>query len=48
MHLLTEALLAPVRRFIPPIGGLDLSMVVVLFGLQFVEIFVNDLLIRLF
>jgi len=48
MHQLSEPLLAPVRRFIPPIGGLDLSMVVVLFGLQFIEIFINDLLRQLF
>lgn len=48
MHQLSEPLLAPVRRFIPPIGGLDLSMLVVLFGLQFVEILVNDLLSKLF
>jgi len=48
MHQLSEPLLAPVRRFIPPIGGLDLSMIVVLLGLQFVEILVNDLLSKLF
>ena len=48
MIQLTEPLLAPVRRFIPPMGGLDLSMIVVLVGLQFLEILVNDLLSRLF
>jgi YggT family protein len=48
MHQLSEPLLAPVRRFVPPIGGLDLSMIVVLLGLQFVEILVNDLLSKLF
>ncbi|AGH80256.1 hypothetical protein PCNPT3_01570 [Psychromonas sp. CNPT3] len=48
MIQLSEPLLAPVRRFIPAIGGLDLSMLVVLFALQFVELFVNDLLSRLF
>ena len=48
MIQLTEPLLAPVRRFIPPLGGLDLSMIVVLVGLQFLEILVNDLLSRLF
>ncbi|MCG6200771.1 YggT family protein [Psychromonas antarctica] len=48
MIQLTEPLLAPVRRFIPPMGGLDLSMVVVLIGLQFLEMLVNDLLSRLF
>ena len=48
MIQLTEPLLAPVRRFIPPMGGLDLSMLVVLIGLQFLEMLVNDLLAKLF
>lgn len=48
MQQLSEPLLAPIRRVIPPIGGLDLSMVVVLIALQFIEIFVNDLLSKLF
>lgn len=48
MQQLSEPLLAPVRRFIPSIGGLDLSMIVVLLALQFVEILVNDLLKQLF
>lgn len=48
MIQLTEPLLAPVRRFIPAIGGLDLSMIVVLIGLQFLEMLVNDLLSKLF
>ena len=48
MHQLSEPLLAPVRRFIPPMGGLDLSMIVVLLGLQFVEMLVNDLLSKFF
>lgn len=48
MIQLTEPLLAPVRRFIPPMGGLDLSMIVVLVALQFVEMLINDLLRQLF
>ena len=47
MIQLTEPLLAPVRRFIPPMGGLDLSMIVVLIALQFLEKLVNDLLLSL-
>ena len=38
MHQLTEPLLRPVRRILPPLGGLDLSVLVVLIGLQFVNI----------
>lgn len=48
MIQLTEPLLAPVRRFIPPMGGLDLSMIVVLLGLQFLEMLINDFLKQLF
>ncbi|MCE9522860.1 MAG: YggT family protein [Alphaproteobacteria bacterium] len=34
----TEPLLAPIRRFMPDLGGLDISPVVLLLGLQFVQI----------
>ena len=48
MIQLTEPLLAPVRRVIPPIGGLDLSMMVVIIALQFVQMLVNDWISNLF
>lgn len=48
MIQLTEPLLAPVRRFMPAMGGLDLSMLVVLLGLQFLEMLINDFLQQLF
>lgn len=32
----TEPVLGPVRRFLPPLGGLDLSPIVVLLALQIV------------
>lgn len=38
MHQLTEPVLAPIRRILPPLGGLDLSVLVVLIGLQFLNI----------
>ena len=34
LHALTEPLIRPVRRLIPPIGGLDLAPLFVLLGLQ--------------
>ncbi|MDX2234263.1 MAG: YggT family protein [Hyphomonadaceae bacterium] len=34
---LTEPLLGPIRRIIPPVGGLDLSPIVLILGLLFVE-----------
>lgn len=38
MLQLTEPLLRPIRRILPPLGGLDLSVLVVLVGLQFLNI----------
>ena len=38
MHQLTEPLLRPVRKVIPVMGGLDLSLLVVLLGIQFMQI----------
>ena len=34
---LTEPLLAPIRRILPEMGGLDLSPVILLFGLRIVR-----------
>jgi len=47
MIQLTEPLLSPVRRIIPAMGGLDLSMLVVLLGLQFLEKLFNDILAQI-
>lgn len=41
LHQLTEPLLAPVRRVIPPIGGLDLSVLIVIIALQFLRILIG-------
>ncbi|RCU45648.1 MULTISPECIES: YggT family protein [Corallincola] len=38
MAQLTEPMLAPIRRIIPPMGGLDLSMLVLIIALQFLKI----------
>ena len=35
IHQITEPIMAPFRRIIPPIGGLDLSPIVLIIGLQF-------------
>ncbi|MDX3774986.1 YggT family protein [Chromatiaceae bacterium AAb-1] len=42
MQQLTEPLLRPIRRIIPPIGGLDLSVLVVLVALQFITILFDN------
>jgi YggT family protein len=36
----TEPLLAPIRRVMPDLGGLDISPIVLLLGLQFVRILI--------
>jgi YggT family protein len=38
MGQLTEPMLAPIRRVIPPMGGLDLSVLVLIIALQFLKI----------
>lgn len=40
LYSLNEPLLSPARRLIPPIGGLDLSPLVVLIGLELVSMLV--------
>jgi YggT family protein len=41
LHRLCEPLLAPLRRVIPPIGGLDLSALFVLIGLQALQLLLH-------
>lgn len=41
---LTEPMLAPIRRVIPAMGGLDFSLMVVLIGLNFINLFLYDLI----
>jgi YggT family protein len=37
LRRLTEPVLAPVRRVLPDLGGIDISPIVVLIGLQFLQ-----------
>lgn len=37
LYRLTEPVLAPIRRFIPPFGGLDLSFLVLWFVIIFLQ-----------
>ena len=37
LNTLTEPVLAPIRRILPNLGGLDFSPVVLLIGLQFLK-----------
>jgi YggT family protein len=44
MQQLTEPFLAPIRKIIPPMGGLDLSILIALIALQFFQILFQDFL----
>jgi len=44
---LTEPLFRRVRRVIPPIGGLDLSPIIVLIAIELLRIFLDNLIIQL-
>lgn len=44
MMQLTEPMLAPIRRVIPAMGGLDLSVLVLFILLQFLNYFIGDML----
>ena len=39
LYMITEPVLAPVRRVIPPIGGLDLSPLVVFIGIRILQVY---------
>ena len=43
---LTDPLLRPIRRVLPDLGGLDISPIVLLIGLQFLGILVDNIFFR--
>ena len=43
MHQLTEPFLAPIRRILPALGGLDLSVLVAFIALQAINYLLGDL-----
>lgn len=48
LHKMTEPVFGIVRRVLPSMGGLDLSPIVVLFGLFFLQTFIATTLIPAF
>ncbi|CAM4305802.1 YggT family protein [Pseudoalteromonas ostreae] len=42
-HQLTEPMLRPIRKVLPPLGGLDLSILVLIIALQFAQFLFIDL-----
>jgi YggT family protein len=47
LYRATEPVFRPIRRFLPNLGGLDISPIIVLIILFFIRIFLSDLLLRL-
>ena len=47
-HRATEPILGPIRRRLPNLGGLDISPLVVILGLVWIEITINDLINNLY
>lgn len=37
VHALTEPVLAPIRRVVPSFGGIDISPIILLFGIFFLQ-----------
>jgi len=42
---LTEPMLKPIRKILPSLGGLDLSVLVLIIGIQFLQMLLMDLLV---
>ena len=42
MHQLTEPMLRPIRKILPPLGGLDLSVFVLIIAIQFITILLGN------
>ena len=46
-HRITEPALAPIRRRLPPVNGMDMSPLVLIFIIYFLQYFIQHLAIRL-
>ncbi len=44
-YALTEPALRPIRRFIPPFGGVDITPIILFLGLQFVRMVLRSILV---
>lgn len=45
---LTEPALRPIRRFMPNLGGLDISPIILIIGLQFLKQMISRLFVAIF
>ena len=46
-HRLTEPALGPIRRFLPNLGGIDISPIILILGLWFLEMVILNLRISM-
>ena len=46
-HRLTEPALGPIRRFLPNLGGIDISPIILILGLWFLEMVIVNLRISM-
>lgn len=44
LNRVTEPMLSPIRRIMPNLGGLDISPIILILGLQFINILAHNLL----
>lgn len=45
LHKITDPVFKPVRKYVPPIGGIDLTPLVVIIGVQIIAAFITNLLV---
>jgi YggT family protein len=43
LNRLTEPMLRPIRRLMPNLGGIDISPIIAIIGLQFVQVLAHNL-----
>ncbi|HEY8964603.1 MAG TPA: YggT family protein [Alphaproteobacteria bacterium] len=48
LEKLTEPVMAPVRKFIPSIGGIDISPIIVIFGIMLLEQLISRIFLNPF
>ena len=48
LYRMTEPAMRPIRRLLPDLGGIDISPIIVLLALVFIEVFMHDTLEPLF
>ena len=48
LYRITEPALRPIRRILPNLGGIDISPVILIFGLLFLQGIIRDLIVQIY